>query len=413
MEWKRKNTTKWLYGMPFISGLVYRFTCLVFLVLMKFFWRAKLKNLDCIPKEEPFLLLPNHSSMLDPFWVGIPPKRGIRGMASASLLRIPFLGAYLKMCGCFPKMKYTRDKGSMETLQRYFDEGYGILLFPEGNRSWNGETQVIGQGIGRLIKRMKCKVVYVRLNTAHLIKPRWAKHSRKIPIEAEYDGPYSYDEDMSVEELTAEVQEKLTVRPHLREPAKVSGKKMAVGLPQYLWACPACFALEGLGVQKENKNAVRCSACAAEWEIDVFCVLRGHNALREPSKTSVADAFRAIEAHYTIPPVADAERLQATGIALETPQAEILFIPRGEKPQIIASGKLQIHREGLRVIGENGSAIWSESFSDIRGVSVEIGNKLHFRMGEKLFRVNLFQESPLKWDFFLRKWRLHRVGEER
>jgi hypothetical protein len=329
------------------------------------------------------------------------------------------------MCGCFPKMKYTRDKGSMEALQRYFDEGYAILLFPEGNRSWNGETQQIGPGIGRLIKRMKCKVVYVRLNTAYLVKPRWAKHSRRIPIEAEYDGPYSYSDDMSVKELTAEVQEKLTVHPHLREPAKVSGKKMAEGLPQYLWACPACFALERLKVQKANKNAVSCTACAAEWEIDVFCTLRGHGSLPEhgtllkhntplkPSELTVADAFRAIEAHYTVPPVANAACLEATGVALESPQAEILFIPRGEKPHIIASGKLQLHREGLRVIGENGSAIWSESFSDIRGVSVEIGNKLHFRMGEKLFRVNLGQESPLKWDFFLRKWRLHVVGEER
>jgi 1-acyl-sn-glycerol-3-phosphate acyltransferase len=407
MESRRKNTTKWLYGLPFVSGLVYRFTAGLFSLISKVVWRSKLRNLDHLPKEEPFLLLPNHTSMLDPFWVGIPPKRGVRAMASAGLLRLPFLGAFLKMCGCFPKMKYTRDKGAMETMQRYYDEGYVILIFPEGNRSWNGETQPVGQGIGRLIKRMQCKVVYARLNTAYLNKPRWAKYSRSVPIEIEYDGPYSYDADMSAEALTAEVQEKLTVKPHLWGPAKVKGKKMAVGLPQYLWACPSCFALEGLKVQKANKDALTCQSCAAEWEIDVFCVLRGH------SEVSVADAFRAIEAHYVIPPVADAETFATHGIAMSAPSVELLLIPRGGKPKLLAAGRLELHAEGLRVMGDSSEQVWAAAFEDIRGISVEIGNMLHFRMGEELFRVSVADESPLKWDFFLRKWRQYAVGEER
>lgn len=407
MESRRKNTTKWLYGMPLIGGVVYRFTIVLVRFLMSVVWRSRIKNLECIPKEEPFLLLPNHASMLDPFWVGVPVPRGVRSMASASLLRIPVVGAFLKMCGCFPKMKYTRDKGAMENMQRYYDEGYAILIFPEGNRCWNGETQVIGPGIGRLIKRMQCQVVYARLNTAYLVKPRWAKYSRSIPVEVEYDGPYTYDADMSVEALTAEVQKKLTVVPQLSEPAKVKGKKMAVGLPQYLWACPDCFTLESLKVQKGNQNAVACSSCAAEWEVDVFCNLHGH------SEISVADAFRAIENHYTVPPVEDATVLEASGVALEASFAELLFIPRGGKPKNIASGRLVLHRDGLRVVGEAGDVLWSASLEEIKGISIEVANMLHFRMGEKLFRVNVPGHSPLKWDYFLRKWRLHLVGAER
>jgi 1-acyl-sn-glycerol-3-phosphate acyltransferase len=407
MESKRKNTTKRLYGRPFFSGLVYRFTTGLFGFLMVVFWRARVKNLECVPKEEPFLLLPNHSSMLDPFWVGVPVRRGVRAMASAGLLRIPVLGAFLKMCGCFPKMKYTRDKGAMENMQRYYDEGYAILIFPEGNRCWNGETQVIGPGIGRLIKRMQCPVVYARLNTAYLVKPRWAKYSRRIPIEIEYDGPYTYDAEMSVEALTAEVQNNLRVVPQLSEPAKVKGKKMAVGLSQYLWACPACFVLESLKVQKANKNAVLCSACAAEWEIDVFCKLRGH------SEISVADAFRAIESHYTVPPAEDAAVLEASGVALEAAFAEVLFIPRGAKPEVIASGRLVLHRDGLRVVDESDEVLWSSSLAELRGISIEVANMLHFRMGEELFRVKVPGHSPLKWDYFLRKWRLHLLGSER
>ena len=406
MKVTRKQTTKWLYGMPLFSGLVYRFTTALLGVLMATVWRARLKNMDKLPKEEPFLLLPNHTSMMDPFWVGGRVPRGVRSMASAGLLRIPVLGAYLKMCGCFPKMKYTRDKESMETLQRFYDEGYVILLFPEGHRSWNGETAEIQQGIGRLIKRLRCKVVYARLNSAYLVKPRWAKHSRSVPIEIEYDGPYEYDEEMSVEKLTAEVQEKLTVRPHLKEPAKVKGKKMAVGLPQNLWACPSCFCLDALQVQKRNKNAVRCKACEAEWEIDVYCILRGH------SEMSVADAFRKIEGHFSVPPVENAERFETSGVALEAEKGQVLLIPRGKKPTVFAEGRLQLHCEGIRVVGDSG-LVWSASYEEIRGISVEIGNMLHFRMEEKLIRLRPEGHSSLKWDHFLRKWRRHVVGSER
>ena len=111
---KKLQTTKGLYGLPFFSGIVYRFTTMLVKIMMRFRWRGRLNGLDKLPKDEPFLLLPNHTSMLDPFWAGAVVPRGVRSMASAGLLRIPVLGAYLRMCGCFPKMKYTTDRDEEE-----------------------------------------------------------------------------------------------------------------------------------------------------------------------------------------------------------------------------------------------------------------------------------------------------------
>ena len=68
---KPRQTTRGLYGMPVLHGIVYRFTTFVITVLSRTIWRARLEGLDRVPKEEPFLLLPNHASMLDPFWVGV------------------------------------------------------------------------------------------------------------------------------------------------------------------------------------------------------------------------------------------------------------------------------------------------------------------------------------------------------
>jgi hypothetical protein len=41
-----------------------------------------------------------------------------------------------------------------------------------------------------------------------------------------------------------------------------------------------------------------------------------------------------------------------------------------------------------------------------------MANLLHFRIGDRLYRLVIPGDSPLKWDHFLRKWRLHVVGAE-
>ena len=110
MSNQRSQTTRWFYGLPLLHGIVYRVSTLILAVVGFVWWRAKYTGRECIPKTGPFLLLPNHSSMLDPFWIGAPTGRGMKSMASAGLFQIPIVGAYLSMVGCFPKKKFTKDK---------------------------------------------------------------------------------------------------------------------------------------------------------------------------------------------------------------------------------------------------------------------------------------------------------------
>ena len=397
----------WRYGLPLYNAVLYRASIFILRMLGRTVWRFRLDGLEKCPIKEPFLLLPNHTSLMDPFWVGSPINRCMKSMASRSVLKIPYLGAYLKAVGSFAKMKYTKDRGAMQTLQRLYDEGFGILLFPEGNRSFNGETATLLPGVGRLIKRLGCKVVYARLNTAYFYQPRWAKYPRWVPIEITYDGPYSYDDDQTAEQITADAQKRLTVSPHLKEPASTWGFRMAHGLPQYLWACPSCFAQEALSVAEDDGNAVVCSDCDARWSLSVECVLTG------PSVLSVADAFRAIEAHFGSPPIADQARFDDAQVALSAPGGKLFVIPRDRnKGELAAEGEYQIHSQGLRIVDDKGTVLWEAAFESIKAISVEMANLLHFRIDGVLHRVVLPEESPLKWDHFLRKWRLHVVGAE-
>jgi 1-acyl-sn-glycerol-3-phosphate acyltransferase len=401
---KKPDPYNWFYGNPPFMGILYRFTTFVFRLLGATLFRFRLEGLDKVPLKEPILLLPNHSTMLDPFLVGPPVMRGTKQMASAGLLRVPYLGALLKNLGSFPKMKYTKDKNSMQTLQDKYDEGYAVLLFPEGNRCWNGETSPVGDGIGRLIKRMGATVVYARMNSAFLFQPRWAKYPRWVPIEITYDGPYRYDEDQTAEEIAQDVQSKLMVSAHLKKPAWTWGFRMAHGLRQYLWACPACFTFEALHPSKKDGNTIVCSSCAAAWTLNIENIMQGTNTF------PVTKAFDKLNEHFGCPPVADRHAFEETGVALKAEYGKLLFLPRGSKiRQIEAEGRFEIHTDGLRIIRDDGSQ-WSSTFSEMTGISVEIASLLHFRIGDKLFRVVTPNHSPLKWDHFLRLWRQHSVG---
>jgi 1-acyl-sn-glycerol-3-phosphate acyltransferase len=401
-----KDLPKWRYGLPLFNTIMYRTSITILRIVGRTVWRWRLDGLEKCPEEEPFLLLPNHTSLMDPFWVGSPINRCVKSMASRSVLKIPYLGAYLRSVGSFPKMKYTKDKGAMQTLQRLYDEGFAIMLFPEGNRSFSGETATLLPGVGRLIKRLGCKVMYARLNTAYFYQPRWAAYPRWVPIEITYDGPHSYSPDQTAEEITADAQKRLTVSPHLKKPASTWGFRMAHGLPQYLWACPHCFAMESLQVAEDDGNSVTCAACDARWAVDVECRLTG------TTEMSVADAFRIIAGHLGAPPIADRVRFEESRVALSSESGELFMVPRdSNNRELVAAGQFQIHETGLRIVDDD-TVRWEAPFEAIKGISVEMANLLHFRVEGVLYRVIIPGESPLKWDHFLRKWRLHVVGAE-
>ena len=394
---KPKQTTKWLYGMPFWHGVVYRCSTLTLSIIGFFLWRVRLRDMDKLPKTEPYLLLGNHSCMFDPFWAGIYVPRGIKSMASAAVLNVPYLGVWLKLCGCFPKMKYTKDRNSMRLLQENYEAGYPILLFPEGNRSWDGRIGPVSKGIGRLIKRLGCKVVFVRLPTACLFQPRWAVYPRWVPIEVQYDGPYEYGEDWSVDAIWQDVIQKITVEPKIVGNPRTFGFRMAHGLPKYLWACPSCFVLDGLTVSSDNGNCVECKHCSKVWELTVENKMLGENEM------TVATAFDRIAQHFGDNPKIDEDSFDKTGVALSCPEATILKRNTDtNKMETFHKGTLELTVEGLKITTPND--VWQVPHEEITGISVEIANLLQFRIDGVAHRIVTPSQSSLLWHFFLMGW---------
>ena len=82
--------------------------------------------------------------------------------------------------------------------------GYNVLLFPEGSRSFNGETEQLPVSIGKLIKMARCGLVTYHLTGGYFIAPRWGYNFRTGPAEGRVVRVFSPEEikKMSAKEVT-------------------------------------------------------------------------------------------------------------------------------------------------------------------------------------------------------------------
>lgn len=395
------HTPRPFWGLSVWRWAVYRATWWLISVLDVLWWRIRARGQESLPKDGPYLILPTHSTSLDPWLLAVALYRPMSFMASAQSLTHPILGPMLRSMGAFPKVKYVKDKGSMRYMADLYDNGQVVTIFPEGRRSWDGHTLRILPGIGRTIQRMGARVVIARMPANHFLQPRWAKWPRWVPLDVEYEGPITYPEDMSALEVTADIQRRLTVSPRIRPGARTWGFRLAEGLTNFLWACPHCFTTEGLRVVGRRRDRVSCRACGAGWRLDVHSVL---HPLDASAPLPVRDAFHAIDAHFGPRPVQDQTRFDTAGVILREAFARVHAIPRGGKKRLAGKGLLQLTADRLQVL-HGDTEVWGIDVSSIVAVSVELGSRTQVRTEDALFQLDVPGASTLKWGHFLKRWR--------
>ena len=179
----------------------YRLGWTFFRVWYATYFRWRVFNPERVPETGAVILASNHASFLDPPLVGAGLKRGINYMARESLFRFPGIGALLRSWSAVP---VDRDGGGAAGLKAILDRllaGGGIILFPEGTRTRDGNLQPARSGIGLVVIKSTAPVVPVRVFGTYAAYGRHIKVPRPKRIAVKYGQP------MNFEKLRAEAKD--------------------------------------------------------------------------------------------------------------------------------------------------------------------------------------------------------------
>lgn len=210
-------------------------------------------------EERPYLILMNHQTGFDQFFVGMAFDCPIYYLATEDIFSMGWVSSVIRyLVEPIPIKKQTTDLQAIRNCIKVAKEGGTIAIAPEGNRTFDGRTVYINPSIATLAKKLNMPIAIFRIEDGYGVQPRWSDVVRKGKMKAYVSRviePEEYKE-MAKEELADLITKELYVNE-----ASVSGtfrhKKSAEYLERVVYVCPEC----GLTTFESRNDVITCKKC--------------------------------------------------------------------------------------------------------------------------------------------------------
>jgi long-chain acyl-CoA synthetase len=158
-----------------VWGTVFVVLRLVQLVL-RVVLRLKVSGRDRLPAATPFILAPNHLSFLDAFVVlSVLPYRVVRQLffvGASEYFETALMKAIARAGNVIPVDSNTNLINAMQAGSTGLREGKVLMIFPEGERSIDGQLKPFRKGTAILSAHLEAPVVPVALSGLYELWPR-------------------------------------------------------------------------------------------------------------------------------------------------------------------------------------------------------------------------------------------------
>ena len=268
---------------------------------MGMFWRVLIKLLSAtnlsryhvkyhengmerLGKDEPCLVLMNHSSFIDMQLIGdylFPRPFSVVTTTDAYV----GLAWVLKAIGCIPTQKFVSDMTLIRDMKYALEKQRAtVVMYPEACYSFDGTSATLPETLGGLVKLLRVPIVTVISHGPFLREPLYnmLRH-RKVNISADVTYLLSPEE---IEALTAEqINERLGEAfgfDHFRRQQemgiRITEDFRADGLERVLYKCPHCL---GEGCAEGKGTQWKCRTCGKTYELTelgALCAIDGDSA---------------------------------------------------------------------------------------------------------------------------------------
>lgn len=226
--------------------------------------------------EGPFILVANHASMADAWFILRALPRHAYFVTGEHILKTG-LGRFGKwLLGPIPAPRGSSRSGSMMEIFRRIRRGDSICFFPEGSRTVNGRTVPVSPATGMMVRTSGATLLTYRIEGGYFISPKWAKKKRRGPVKGVFVHSYTPEElrQMSPDEISAAIDRDLfydACAEQQKAPKLYKGRRLAEGLENYLAVCPCCGTPGGIVTYGD---VFACSACDLQGHVDETGLLR-------------------------------------------------------------------------------------------------------------------------------------------
>ena len=213
-------------------------------------------------QKRPYLILLNHQTPFDQFFVGMTFRGPVYYMATEDIFSKGWISSVIRyLIEPIPIKKQTTDIRAILNCLKVAREGGSIAIAPEGNRTYSGRTEYMNPSISALARKLGMPILLYRIEGGYGSEPRWSDVVRRGKMRvycARTVMPEEYA-DMSDDELFEVISSTLYI-DEACEDSEYKHAKLAEYLERAIYYCPYC----GLSEFESHGDVIKCKKCSRE-----------------------------------------------------------------------------------------------------------------------------------------------------
>ena len=324
-------------------------------------------------QKRPYLILYNHQTAFDQFFVGCAFSGPVYYVASEDLFSKGWVSSLIRfIVAPIPIKKQATDIKAVMNCLRVASEGGTIAIAPEGNRTYSGKTEYMSSAIAPLAKKLGLPIAIFHIRGGYGVHPRWSDCLRKGKMQA-YVHKVIDPEDvkkMSNDELYQVIQKELFI-----DEGAVTGEflsnKRAEFLERAMYVCPDC----GLSTFFSKGNECSCQKCGKTVLYNTDKTLSGKNC---------EFPFKFVTEWY------DYQKKFVNSLDVTKFTQDALYCDKANFFEIIIyKTRNLILKDADVLLYGNRIVVGNQEFAfdDISALSVVGRNKLNIYVGKQLFQL--------------------------